>query len=164
MKQIAIAFVFALLLCFVFGTVHAQTIGLHLASIHAPARDFHRNTNPGVYVITDNGLTFGVYRNTLGRTSVYAGVTIDSGPFSLTVGATTGYQKRAEHGKCYDGVPDLGLGCDNVMGVSNGVLLPVVSPSIRLPAVAGITPRISYIPSLGAGSSSAFHLSVEREF
>ena len=142
------------------AAAHAQTIGVHLVSVHVPARDYLQSFNPGIYVRTESGLTAGVYRNSLGRTSVYAGFTIDSGRFSLTVGATTGYQKRQWFGTC----PDGNVEAECWDGVTNAVLLPVFSPSVRLPDVAGFTPRLSFIPGLGAGSANAVHLSVEKGF
>src|SRR5438045_253932 len=56
----------------------AVTVGLHLASVHLPKRDFN-NTNPGLYVRTDGGWTAGAYRNSLNRTSAYAGYTMEWG-------------------------------------------------------------------------------------
>lgn len=160
MKQLALAFIIALALCFAFGTSHAQTIGLHLASVHVPARDYQRNFNPGLYVITENGIAFGAYRNTLGRTSVYAGLAIGAGPVTLMAGLATGYQKRVMPMTCNNAGS---TGCWHVVGSTNARLVPMLSPSIRLPEVAGITPRVSYVPGLGL-NASAFHLSVEREF
>lgn len=128
----------------------AQTVGLHLGSAHFPARDYQNNVNPGVYVRLDGGATFGIYHNTIRRTSVYAGWTWEAGPLALTAGVVTGYKRHCDaQGVCY--------------GSSRHSVMPMLSPSVRLPEIAGYAPRISYIPSIGA-SSSVLHLSVERQF
>jgi hypothetical protein len=72
---------------------NAQTVGLHTISHHEHAG--FNNSNPGLYIREDNGLTFGFYRNSYSRESVYLGYTTEtrSGAVSaaLTVGAVTGY-------------------------------------------------------------------------
>ena len=147
----------ALAATFMACSAHAQVIGVHLVSHHFPARAEQNNVNPGAYVKWANGVVLGGYRNTLSRPSFYLGYVFGHGPFELTVGAITGYQKRRVAMPCsrpgYDG-------CSESRGVSNGYLTPMISPSVRLPAIAGITPRLSYIPGFG-GSASVVHLSVE---
>lgn len=146
------------------GACHAQTtIGLHLVSVHVPKRDYQHNFNPGIYVITEDGLTLGAYRNTLDRMSFYAGLTAERGPFALTLGVTTGYQKRMVPVACADPANDKGNGCLSQRGSTNGVLQPFLTPSVRLPALAGLTPRLSYIPGFGV-NASVLHLSIERDF
>lgn len=159
--KLSTVYIAALLLA---GTAQAQTtIGLHLVSAHVPRHDYQHNFNPGIYVLTEDGLTLGVYRNTLNRASVYAGLTIEQGPFALTLGVTTGYQKHWTHVRCTDPSMDKGSGCMEQVGTNNGVLSPFLTPSVRLPAVAGFTPRVSYIPGLGV-NASVVHLSIERGF
>jgi len=119
------------------------TVGIHLISHHFPQRDYQHNVNPGVYVRTENGFTAGVYRNTLNRTSVYAGLTLersltDSISVAITGGAITGYRKDA-----------------NGYGFSNGALSPMLAPSIRWGYA-----RVSFIPGIGV-TSSVVHLSLE---
>ena len=152
------------------------TVGLHLASHHFPSYDYQQNFNPGVYVRFDNGLTAGGYRNTIGRNSFYVGYTLEGKetPFALTVGAITGYQKRstvtqvvtpipcpdpASMIRCSEGHPET-----TWMGTSKGAVTLMFAPSIRLPEVLGVTPRVSVVPRLGAGSSTVVHLSIERGF
>lgn len=139
---------------------HAQTFGLHLVSVHVPARAQQNNVNPGIYVMTENGFTAGVYRNTLNRISVYAGITAEAGPFAITLGASTGYQRRRITVDCGDRKL---INCWEEEGSSNAFLQPFLSPSVRLPEVFGATPRLSYIPGIG-NSTSVLHLSVERRF
>ena len=157
MKQATVAI--ALLLA---TAAHAQTFGLHLASVHIPARPDQNNFNPGFYLKTEDGLTVGVYHNTLRRPSIYFGMTAESGPFALTLGVTTGYQRRRRGVACQD-INRVGKGCWYDTGSARGALQPFLSPSVRLPQVAGITPRISFMPGFGV-SSSVLHLSVEANF
>lgn len=129
-------------------------IGLHLVSTHIPARDHQNNVNPGVYVELANGFTAGAYRNTLSRTSVYAGWTFthDFGPaaVSLTVGAITGYQRKTERGL--------------TQGYSRAPLTPMAAPSVRVQVGHGYAARVTFIPGISAIGSSVVHLSVERQF
>lgn len=118
------------------------TVGLHLASHHFPERSYQNNTNPGIYVRTESGWTGGIYYNTLKRTSVYGGYTVEAGPFALTAGVVSGYQLK-------DGY-----------GVSHAYLTPFISPSVALPTVLGVTPRLAIIPGTGK-TSNVLHLSVE---
>lgn len=111
------------------------TVGLHLASVHVPAADWQNNANVGIYAKTAGGITAGIYRNTQHRTSVYAGYTLEHGPFALTLGAITGYSARP--------------------------VMPMLAPSVALPALAGITPRLTFIPKFGAVKAAALHLSIE---
>ena len=71
----------------------AQTVGVHTVSVH----EHHglNNTNPGLYIRYDNGLTGGFYRNSYRRESAYLGHTMEarngSVSAAVTVGAVTGY-------------------------------------------------------------------------
>ena len=114
----AVATAAALLLCAAAPGVHADTVGLHLGSLHIPAKDYN-NTNPGAYVRLDNGWTGGLYRNSLRETSVYAGYTWTRGAFSVTAGGVSGY---------FDS------------------LQPLLVPSVALFTAHGITTRIAFIP------------------
>lgn len=162
------ALLIAIIAFFLFAPVSCRaeglTFGVHLASTHIPARPEYNNVNPGLYLRTAEGLTLGAYRNSYRRTSVYAGWTFERGPFAFTVGATTGYRKRSWDQPCPDGGGTSSIQtCRITEGETNGYLAPILSPSVRLPAVAGFTPRLSYVPSIGAGSS-VFHLSIEKEW
>ena len=137
-------------------TAHQQAsaeavVGLHLVSAHIPNKSWTNNYNPGIYVKADNGLTVGVYYNTLSRVSVYAGYTLEAWPFALVLGATSGYKKHLSPG-------------GGMRGTSNGYLSLMLAPSVKLPVEAwGVSPRLSFVPRIGSGSS-VFHLSVERAF
>src|SRR5687768_5347830 len=73
----------------------AGTVRLHLGSIHFPQRDFN-NSNPGLYYRSDAGWTAGAYRNSLRRTSAYAGHTWQWDRLALTAGGVTGYSDRLQ--------------------------------------------------------------------
>jgi hypothetical protein len=72
-----------------------MSYGAHLVSFHKPGSHMETVT-PGAYVLhIPTGATLGAYRNSEGKLSAYAGVTLERGPWQLTVGAVTGYNKRA---------------------------------------------------------------------
>jgi hypothetical protein len=97
----------------------AGTVGLHLASIHIPYRSAYNNVNPGIYYRGDAGWTAGVYHNSLSKTSVYAGYTLQYGRFGLTAGGATGYQQAIQ---------------------------PLLVPSVALFTYQGVTARVAYVP------------------
>ena len=68
------------------------TVGVHLATYHADRKAGYDEINPGVYVM-HNQYTAGVYHNSEGHTSIYAGYTIPVWKFDVTVGAVSGYQR-----------------------------------------------------------------------
>lgn len=125
------------------GAAGAQTtIGVHLGSHHWPDLPAYSNANPGIYVRTAEGWTAGVYRNSLRRTSVYAGRTFGTDvrgfELALTVGAISGYDRK---------VPVL------------------VVPSVATPPlVAGVRARIAVIPRAEKQGAAVIHLSAERSF
>jgi hypothetical protein len=112
----------------------ADTIGLHIASHHAPAKNYN-NSNPGIYYRSDEGWTVGGYRNSLRKTSVYAGYTWKFGVLDVTTAGVTGYFNKVQ---------------------------PLLVPSISLFTYQGITPRIAYIPRVEKKiGSHVLHLMVE---
>ena len=138
-------------------------VGLHLMSAHYPKRTFQQSVTPGVYVLTGSGLTFGAYHNTVDRWSVYAGQTIQlSESIDLTVGVVTGYKRRTEVVPGYTMCPDhRAPPCTLTRGFMRHNIGPLLAPSVRLPEIAGIRPRISFLPG---SDCVAIHLSVERRF
>lgn len=127
------------------STARSQTIGVHVVSMHMPARPDQNNQNLGLYVRSADGWTLGGYRNTLRRTSLYAGGTMSLlGPLDLTAGVISGYQDKG--GK----------------GHSRGALSPLLAFSYALPvAVLGVTPRVTYVPGHLVKASDVLHLSFE---
>lgn len=135
------------------------TVGLHIASAHFPAREYHNNTNPGIYAIAD-GWTAGVYRNTLRRTSIYAGKQwawdTAYGEPAVTLGVVSGYDKRTV--PCGDWHRKQGWTGQCSFGVSNAKIIPMIAPSWKIKST-----RIWYMPGVG-NSSSVIHVSVEHKF
>jgi hypothetical protein len=153
-------------------------VGLHLASVHTPARDGQNNTNTGVYVRDASGLTAGAYVNTQRRTSLYVGQQFDLGPIDVTVGIVSGYQRRCTDTQVQvDTMPAANRPGHipapprpvyetrhECKGFARGYLTPMVVPSVALPfSVLSVTPRIWFMPSFGK-QSSVMHLSAERVF
>lgn len=136
------------------ASIAAITLGVHLASLHVPRGDF-QEFNPGVYVVADTYVA-GAYRNSLDRPSVYIGKVFTHGPFSLTVGAISGYQRKEYRAPvCPNG--NSGLGANPCYAGSNrGAVGLMLAPSVLLFDHV----RITYMP--GIHTSSAFHLSLER--
>lgn len=125
----------------------ATTFGAHIGSQHFPAKDGDNNANSGLYVRFDNGVTLGGYRNTIRRNSVYLGYSIDAGAFGVTVGGITGYQQK-------DG-----------KGHSRGAVSPLLALSVVSPvSIAGLTPRLAYVPGHLVKAADVVHLMVERSF
>jgi len=126
----------------------AQVFGLHLHSLHVPAKEQDNNLNLGAYVRTESGLTMGFYRNTLRRNSFYVGQSFALiGPVDVTVGAITGY-------KIKDG-----------QGWSRNYLGPLVALSVASPVqVMGLTLRLTLVPGHLVKSRTVLHLSVETRF
>lgn len=98
------------------STAASWLIGLHLMSLHAqPGME---TVTPGVYARYEpTGATLGLLRNSEGRASVYAGLTLQRAPLAVTLGAVTGYQRAS--------------------------VLPLVVPSVRFDG--GL--RLSVIPN-----------------
>lgn len=152
-------------------------MGLHTASWHSNAAG-QNNANGGLYVRGDDW-TVGAYRNSLGRTSVYAARTWQAGGWDIAVGAITGYRRKLEPAGCLQMLLAEGYAMDvavqshaaygptgcNVWRGHGRRIEPLIAISHALPAVGGVVPRITYIPArLGAGSSDVMHLSIERSF
>lgn len=87
-----LAFIVLLVFAAVLGTcAHAEplTIGLHVHSLHVPAKEDDSNQNYGLYVRTETGLTVGMYRSTIRRNAPYIGQTFSLyGPVDLTLGSS----------------------------------------------------------------------------
>lgn len=133
----------------VFGcAAQAATFGVHIGSAHYPGAHYQNNLNPGMYLRTDDGLTFGTYYNTLRRTSFYAGYTLEYGPFGLMAGAITGYQPKRIEGRMYG---------------HGKTLTPIVSLGLHLPSLSGFTPMLMLVPPFG-NSPAVLHLAFEHRF
>ena len=158
------------------GALAALTLGVHLASVHIPARAHHHNTNPGLYLRVDSGplpgITAGAYRNSLGRASLYAGHTstwrLGGQAVELTLGAVSGYRRQCTsytvHRFAADGSTIVRSTESTCQGATGAALAPFIAPSVALPVqLLGITPRVT-LHGAARGSSTAIHLSAERAF
>ncbi len=143
----SIIFMFALLIS---AVAHATTFGLHLRSVHVPAKAENEtnNANYGLYVRTESGLVVGAYRNTHRRNSLYVGQSFNLyGPFDAVLGGITGYQAK-------DGA-----------GYSRGAvsILAAMSYSPQF-KVLNATPRITLVPGHLVKARTVIHLSTEWGF
>lgn len=116
-------------------------IGVHLASAHS--RPGFEGFNPGLYVVAPAGAAAGVYRNSYGRASAWAGwlfeAPLGDTPLAagLVVGVVTGYPAAA--------------------------VLPLAAPSLAWRAGERCTLRLTALPKPPRhGSAAALHLSVEH--
>jgi len=120
----------------------ATTIGAHLGSWHD--RPGFNNTNPGLYVKLDNGVTAGYYRNSIRGNSAYLGHTS-----SVDLVGTV----RAE--------ATIGL----ITGYTVSKVMPFVIPSVSVEVFPTVRARLIFIPmvvkEIGA---NVFSLSIEKEF
>ena len=138
-----------------------QTVGVHLTSVHLRATPEQNNDNHGLYIKTDR-LTVGAYRNTIRRTSVYAGWN-----FHLTenadamLGGVSGYKIDRTYRACTESDRAKGwTRCWDQEGFSHSEIAPMLVLSYKLPAVQGISPRLSFMPGI-KGASPVVHLSAE---
>lgn len=121
------------------GCAEIAAIGLHLASAHSV--DTYNNVNPGVYVVAECGATAGVFYNSQRRVSVYAGWTLESGPFWASAALATGYGWEGEKARALTPIGMIGLRRD-------------IGPASRM--------RVGYIPKLGRWNDShVVHLMIE---
>jgi hypothetical protein len=145
------------------------TIGLHMATVHIPHRDYQNNYNPGVYVShNETGLTVGTYHNTLRRTSVYVSKSFDTGTLlgqqtSIQLGGVTGYKRVEWDEKRYD-TNHRPYMYTMMEGCSKYNIAPLIAFSSTLPEVQGITPRITLVPPVQHTGSLAIHFSMEHKF
>lgn len=134
----------------------ADTLGIDTLSVHLPQQG-QDDFNPGAYYRFDNGAGFGAYHNSMRRVSVWVGWSWASGPFAMTLGGITGYQRKNVEVACGPGFTY----CYRAEGASPGAIAPLIAPSVSLPAVLGITPRIVFMPGI-RGASNVFHLTLEK--
>lgn len=117
-------------------------IGMHTVSRHSPSGDY-QNANPGLYVMADNGLIFGGYRNSFGRLTYYAGwTTPEWHRLSLTLAAGTGYRP------------------DEVPALSNGLSV-LAAPTIRLVTIGQASLKMVWLPRVEKSQVEVLHWTVE---
>jgi len=132
------------------------TVGVHTISHHFPDDEGYNDNNIGLYARLDNGLTFGGYRNSIQRNSFYLGYSHElPGPFSVTVGAVSGYQFKAGNGRKPGAHGE---------GHTRGALGLLLAGSVALPQVFGLTPRIIYFPGHLVKADDVLNLAIEQSF
>lgn len=172
----------ALLLCslaFWACDSRAETsMGVHLASVHVPARDYHNNRNVGLYFKGDNWQA-GMYRNSIDRITAYAAYVHPVGGFDLMIGVASGYQtkctkttevvtpkkvvfERFSNGDTSTATyPEQTKTTEDCKGFSRGALAPMAGVSYLAPfRVLGAAPRMFVAPGIGKSSTVA-HISLE---
>lgn len=169
-------FLFGFIVGFLLGvagtTARAAEIGVHVGSVHVPARDYF-NGNIGLYVRSDSGIELGYYKNSIRRDSFYLAQQFDVGPFQVAVGGVTGYQKKCRQDTYVstgDFVTPSGRtvkrtvttkGPEICRGQSRGYVMPFIAPSYAFDPVMGLTPRVTVF---FGGKSTVAHLGLERSF
>lgn len=115
--------------------------GIHIGSKHFPQYQYN-NSNPGVYVRMESGMTYGTYYNSERRMSVYAGYTYQfDDTYAVTVGLVSGYSLGKEKTRIY----------------------PMIVPSMKLGKIGDTTFRLAIMPQASSKNygSTAIHLMAE---
>jgi hypothetical protein len=118
----------------------SMTVGLHLASVHD--KPGFNDTNPGVYIRTESGITAGTVFNSERKQSFHLGYTWER-PISkrlsvaVTVGGITGYK-----------LP----------------VTPMVIPSAAFKLTEDLSLRVSGLARVNRDGANALHLSLEQRF
>jgi len=166
-----VSFVSAAVLCV---AANAAEVGVHLASWHSEKTavgEEYNNSNPGMYVVADNGLTAGFYRNSLSDKAL-----VNCTYKFKSIGQTRAYRSCNEHREerwsSYVGYTANTEVVENVqaevtVGLITGYpiakVLPFVTPSIRIGGDTAV--RISYMPPVGKiMNTHVLHLSVSVKF
>jgi hypothetical protein len=129
---------FALILALAATFAQGQTMGLHLGSIH-DKRGFN-NTNPGLYLKTESGLTIGAVVNSENNPAFYMGKT---------------YAKPLAFG-------DLSVTVGGIYGYALAPIVPLAVPSLGLVCGEKTTCRISFLAQLHKNGANALHFSIEK--
>jgi hypothetical protein len=114
------------------------TIGVHVGSMHVPAREFN-NVNPGLYVRASDW-QIGAYRNSYRKRTAYLVYAWELGDgYEMFTGGATGYRNVWHH----------------------GAVAPMVAFSRALPVrLLGVQPRLTFMLPTPKTSAVA-HLSME---
>lgn len=130
-RALVYGFVAALVVLGSQGSARAAVVGLHVATWHDSGN--WDNVNPGAYLRAEGGLTAGIYRNSIRKTSIHAGHTWSRphvlGDVSLTAGAVTGYAQA---------------------------ISPLLVPSVRIGPV-----RLTLLPKADPKGVTGVHFSTE---
>lgn len=109
-------------------------LGLHLLTAHsAPG---YESQTPGIYVRHESGATAGLYRNSIGRNSAYAGWTFETEDkrYALTAGVVSGYQRKCVQSEPFK-TPQSPTGWGTLTacaGHTPGKIGPLLVPSVKI--------------------------------
>jgi hypothetical protein len=131
-----------LIFCTLFVPVDssATTIGLHLGSVHD--KPGFNDTNPGIYLKTDSGITVGTVYNSVRKQGFYAGYTFvkmltNSIEASVTLGGITGYKMT---------------------------VTPMVIPSVAYKFSSGYSVRSAFLAKINSDGANAVTFMLEKSF
>jgi hypothetical protein len=128
----------AVLAAFVTCDVHADVVGLHVASIHS--KHGFCNLNLGAYYRFEAGWQAGGYRNSECRASFYVGWH-----------AETSGRVRA------------GIGLGAVTGYRGQGVQPVVMPSVAFSITEQQSVRLIFLPKRDPKSAAVLHMTLEHQ-
>ena len=129
-------------------------LGVHLVSAHVPSHADQNDINLGVYARTETGWLAGAYRNTIFRTSVYAGREFDWGAWGIDIVLMYGYQKETKS--------QVGGG-SHYTGFTPGAIAPAAALTYSFQPIEGAVPRVIFMPGFNR-ASSVFSLALEKAF
>ncbi len=129
---------FALAL-FAATSANSTTIGLHLGSVHD--KSGFNDTNPGVYLKTDEGYTVGTVYNSVNKQALYAGYTFSRNLGKVEIAATVG----------------------GITGYSLPVT-PMIVPSVTVGITNNFSARVNFLAKVHKDGANALHFTIERKF
>lgn len=115
--------------------------GIHIGSKHYPQYSYN-NSNPGIYVRMESGMTYGAYYNSERRMSFYGGYTYQvNEKIAVTVGLISGYSLGRDKTRIY----------------------PMIVPSLKLGKIGDTTLRLAIMPQASSKNygATAIHLMAE---
>lgn len=155
------------------AAIGAVVIGAHLHTVHfgdeadTPPAFRNRDSTPGLFIRLPERLvlggepSFGIYRNSVGRTSVYGGLTWESPKkrYAASLALATGYRYERVDGQqaCPEGTTNYAMfPCWWDHGATRHALMPIGALSVAFPETKpylfGGTARVLWI---GKGISFA---------
>lgn len=149
----------------------ALIIGLHIGSVHLPAKDGQNNANFGAYVASDEG-SVGCYRNTIKRTSCYLMAREPLGSVDLHYGVVSGYQKKCTKDLYVIGHEEFVIQQGAAIIKTRGAILEeresctghtrgAISPAITFSVKPSANTRVYYVPAIEKKGSHVISFALE---
>lgn len=172
----------ALLVMWLCPKAQAQTVGLHVGSVHLDGQLQRvrgwNDVNPGVYVRWDSGLVAGAFVNSLKRRSHYVGWSWQARPVArfdrlevaLALGVMDGYDRLVADDFAGEPGPGqhVGVRCSAEGRCRRVLLRPVVQPMVVPSAALWLdertAARVSLLANVSKDGAHAVHLSLERRW